>query len=202
MGGVARLKILEPLASHAVSARIYGFEDQPTAWELRMPHARFLLLLSPDVARGFSGEGQALFALARTASKAEIGRLRASLRWQGTVTDADEAALARCAACGLLGYDLSANAWFHRELPFDLNQIDRLNPRLKAARTLLDAVEIELGAGDEVRALVRSKDTYHNVQLAPDRTCTCPWFNKYGLTRGPCKHILAVEMATEINPVN
>ena len=197
IGGVGRLSLLKPLARHAVSARIYGSEDQPTAWELRMPHARFLLLLSTDVTRGFSGEGQALSALARTASNAEIARIRAGLRWQGTVADANEAALARCAAAGLLGYDLYANAWFHRELPFDLQQLDKLNPRRAAARALLDAVEIESQSDGQVRAWVRSKGAHHRVLLGRESVCTCPWFNKHGLSRGPCKHVLAVEMAVE-----
>lgn len=195
IGGIARLRVLNPLARHAETVRIYDGGGQATAWELCMPGARFLLLVSADVWRGFSGEGQALFALARQASQASIARVRASLRWQGTVTDADEAALARCAALGLLGYDLGAQAWFHRELPFEVEKIDGLNPRLAAARKLAYAVEIERRSGDRVDAWVRSRGADHRVQTGPNAACTCPWFSKHGLTRGPCKHILAVEMA-------
>ena len=64
VGGVARLRLLKSLARHADSVSIYAGVGDSTAWELRMPYARFLLLLSADVWRGFSGEGQALSALA------------------------------------------------------------------------------------------------------------------------------------------
>src|SRR5258708_30537475 len=94
IGGVARLRLLKTLARHATSACIYCGDGQSTAWELRMQHARFLPLLSAAVLRGFSGEGQGLSALAKTAAAGDVARLRASLRWQGTVESADEAALA------------------------------------------------------------------------------------------------------------
>jgi hypothetical protein len=195
VGGVTRLRVLSALARHAESVRVYDGGGQATAWEVRVPGARFLLVLSGDVWRGFSGEGQALFALAKQASPAAVTRIRASLRWQGTVKDGDEAALARCAALGLLGYDLYSHAWFHRELPFDIQKIDGLNPRLAAARKLTEDVEIEARSGDRIQAWVRSKETHHRVQAGAEASCTCPWFSKHGLSRGPCKHILAVEMA-------
>ncbi len=194
-GGITRLRVLSSLARHAESVCVYDGGGQSTAWELNIPGARFLVVLSGDVWRGFSGEGQALFALAREASPAAVTRIRATLRWQGTVEDGDEGALARCAALGLLGYDLHAHAWFHRELPFDIHKIDGLNPRLAAARKLAEAVEIEARDGDRVQAWVRSQETHHRVQTGANASCTCPWFGKHGLSRGPCKHILAVEMA-------
>jgi hypothetical protein len=195
VGGITRLRMLSALARHADSVCIYDGGGQATAWELRAPGARFQLVLSADVWRGFSGEGQALFALASQASRHAVTRIRASLRWQGTVEDADEAALARCAALGLLGYDLHARAWFHRELPFDISRIDGLNPRLAAARKLTEEVEIEERSADRIQAWVRSKETHYRVLAGENASCTCPWFSKHGLSRGPCKHILAVEMA-------
>ena len=46
-------------------------------------------------------------------------------------------ALAKLGAAGIVGYDLEAAAYFHRELPFDLTRLDALHPRLKEARKLL-----------------------------------------------------------------
>jgi hypothetical protein len=199
VGGVARLALMKPLARHIESVRIYGdANEHPSVWELRMHHARFLLALSSDAYRGFSGEGQALSGLSQMVSTAEIAQVRASLRWQSIVPGgANEAAMARCAAAGLLGYDLYRGAWFHRELPFNIQKIDKLNPRLNAARELLDAVEFEPGEEPLRRAWVRSNGVHHLVVAGPETRCTCPWFNKYGVGRGPCKHILAVRMARE-----
>src|SRR5262249_21754409 len=64
-GGLERLRILEGLAPHARALRIYGDAAGGTsAFELVLDTARFHLVLSPDVWRGFSGEGQALAELA------------------------------------------------------------------------------------------------------------------------------------------
>ena len=47
-------------------------------------------------------------------------------------------------ARGLVGFDLSSQAYFHRELPFDLSEVEKLQPRLKAARQILDNEQISL----------------------------------------------------------
>ena len=202
LGGIARLRVLKPLARDVSSACIYSGDGGSSAWELQMPGSRFHLVLSADVWRGFSGEGQALALLASKATSAEVAELRAQLRWQGTVTGANERALARCAASGLLGYDLHQRAWFHRELPFQVERIAQMNPRLKAARELAAAVEIESRAESaqaSVQAWVPSNGAEHRVVWSANPSCTCPWFNKHGLDRGPCKHILAVQMRMEAN---
>jgi len=55
VGGVQRLHILDDLARHAQTLRIYADEqNQASAWELVLDEARFTLALSPDVSRGFS----------------------------------------------------------------------------------------------------------------------------------------------------
>ena len=65
VGGVQRLHILDDLARHAKMLRIYADEqNEASAWELVLDEARFTLSLSPDVSRGFSGEGQVLAELA------------------------------------------------------------------------------------------------------------------------------------------
>jgi predicted nucleic acid-binding Zn finger protein len=62
---------------------------------------------------------------------------------------------------------------------------------------LVAAIEIESRSEDQVRAWVRTKDAEHHVRFGPNPACTCPWFSKHGLRRGPCKHMLAVEMRVE-----
>jgi hypothetical protein len=61
--------------------------------------------------------------------------------WLGLVTnlDADRVAAgsAALASSGRVGFDLTEQAWFHRELPYDARRVLRDNPRLVGARRLL-----------------------------------------------------------------
>ena len=103
------------------------------------------------------------------------------------------------AARGLVGFDLATGTWFHRELPFDLAKVAALHPRLKDARKLVatDAVAIKR-VGDATHGCVHSKDVAYQVVLANDGdTCTCPWYAKHRDERGPCKHVLAVQIVAE-----
>jgi hypothetical protein len=51
---------------------------------------------------------------------------------------------ARLAAMGLLGYDLDENEFFYRRLPFKLNRILELNPRMKNAEKLIEDGKVEI----------------------------------------------------------
>jgi hypothetical protein len=85
-GGIERLHILEGLAPHARSLRIYGDAAGGTCgFELVLDKARFHLVLSHDVWRGFSGEGQALAALAGGDWQAALPRVRAALKWEPVI---------------------------------------------------------------------------------------------------------------------
>jgi hypothetical protein len=214
VGGVERLHLLEGLARHGTALRVFGDQaGETSAFVLELPGARFTLLLSADVWRGFSGEGQALSALAR--SKAEgLSAVRATLEKerQGVIDpgalarrsglDAGEtaSALATLGARGIVGFDLHERSYFHRELPFDLDLVEAVQPRLKAARKLCaeDGVEILTSAEDRIEADVRGSGVKHRVRLTGDGfSCTCPWFSKHQGRRGPCKHVLAVQLATD-----
>jgi hypothetical protein len=210
IGGIARLRVLEPIARYATRVCIHASEAEgASGWELETRDSRFHLVLSPEVWRGFSGEGQALNTLAKPARERAMGAVRAGLRWQAKIDRAELAkntglehsavdwALAQCAASGLVGYDLAEQVYFHRELPFDLSLILKLQPRLADARKLVatGAVHIE-SRTDAVAAWVRSRGLeYHTVLDKGEGRCTCPWFAKYGESRGPCKHVLAVRIA-------
>jgi hypothetical protein len=215
VGGVQRLHILDDLARHASALRIYADDqNQASAWELVLDEARFTLALSPEVSRGFSGEGQVLSELAERRWQETLPRVHASLKWNSRI-DPDAltsgcafdretvtAALGALGARGLVGYDLAEGAYFHRELPFDLEKVEALQPRLKDARKLVASGGVRIERRDpatgQVEAAVRGTDVEHLVRFGWEgERCTCPWYAKHRNERGPCKHILAVQITLE-----
>jgi len=169
-----------------------------------------MLVLNSEPWRGFSGDGQLLSSLTGEDDPA-VAAVRAQLKWQNaldpkTVADLTgysresvDRAMGILAAQGLLGFDLASGAYFHRVLPFDLTLIEKLNPRLKSATALHRKGAVKLiREKDEIRAEVSSGGVVHRVSLSADEsTCTCPWYAKHRDVRGPCKHVLATEMALD-----
>lgn len=215
--GPDRLKLLEPLLNAAKSLRVWSDDAAGTsAWEIVFEHGCFLMLLSPEVWRGFSGEGQLLRQLASKEWEAALPLVQANLKWQSQVDAGQlatqlsltqpqvESALAVLASRGLIGFDIVTGHYFPRELPFDMDKVESLQPRLTAARKLLAEQKVRLTQSlhsdpDAVaEAWVQGTDIEHRVTLGPDGdTCTCPWHSKHRLERGPCKHILAARIMTE-----
>jgi hypothetical protein len=207
LSGAERLRVLEDVAPLGTRLRAWSDESgQSSAWEIDAGAARFTLVLSGEVWRGFSGEGQALEALARrSVEDAALGRTRAALTWQSEIRPNDlaqaigverravELALLVLGSRGLVGFDVGTSAFFHRELPFDLSAVEELQPRLVAARKLVAAGSV-VTEGTEI--LVAGSDVTHRVRLDGDAPrCTCPWFAKHRGDRGPCKHVLAAQIA-------
>lgn len=199
-GGLHRLAMLGDVANEAIALHVHGDEHGSSAWELELPDARVLVVLSPEAHRGFSGEGQLLLDLAGGRVEEGVAAIRAKLRWQAVIDpgsfglDEDTArrALAVLASRGLVGFDLAAGAYFHRELPFDVADLASLHPRLDGARRLVAAGAV---TGDRVAA---SGGGTYEVKVDDDGyACTCAWFSKHGTTRGPCKHVLAVSLTKE-----
>ncbi len=214
VGGIERLRPIESLALHAKQLQVFRDPaSTASAWVLDFDDARFSIVLSPDVWRGFSGEGQVLADLATDAPE-KLQRVRAALQWS-TVIDPERLSqdsgfgdsdigptLARLGARGLVGYDLVDNAYFHRELPFDLSLIEALQPRLKNARKLVDErkVSIVSRTGTSAEAYVASSDVEHRVVInGDDERCSCPWYAKHHGERGPCKHVLAAKLYIDQN---
>lgn len=171
VAGPERLRLLAPVLRLATGLRVYAANGGAcvTAWEVTLPGARLVLVLSPAVSRGFSGEGALLEDLAAGSPEAEL------------------------AAAGLLGYDLATGLWFERRLPFGLDLL-RANPRLATAHRLVDDGAVQLSDG---RAVVQGATGRHLVRLGdagPER-CTCAWYARHGGDRGPCAHVLAVRIA-------
>jgi hypothetical protein len=210
LAGLERLRVLEGIAKHATTLQVYGdAQSGCSAWKLDLGIARFHLVLSPDVWRGFSGEGQVLSELAQKDMAAALPNVRAALAWQGEIDAAALAnklclrnedvagALAMLAARGLVGYDLESRSYFHRELPFDLSLVDQLQPRLVAANNLL-ATDGVHATSDATEFFVTGSGVEHRVRwLGEAPRCSCPWFAKHQGERGPCKHVLAVQMYLE-----
>jgi hypothetical protein len=213
VAGIERLRILEDCARHANVLRIYADDHaHASGWELAFDEARFHLVLSPDVHRGFSGEGQVLTELALGRWEDVLRRVRASLQWEATVDatalsrtsglthEAVRAALSALGSRGLVGYDLAAGEFFHRVLPFDITLVETLQPRLKDARKLVaeGGVRVVRQDADGVEAYVKGSGVEHRVRInGEEARCSCPWYAKNQGVRGACKHVLAVQLTLE-----
>lgn len=215
VGGISRVRVLDDLVRHAKRLRVYASDAGYSAWELDLGESRFTLLLSAETWRGFSGEGIALSEMASSSWSDRIPHLRAALAWQSAISESEIAAvagvsaseaktaLAALGARGLVGFDLADGAYFHRELPFDMELIDAVHPRLMNARKLVASggVEEVVRKGEEsAEAKVRGSGVIHSVGIdGDDGRCTCPWFSKHRGQRGPCKHVLALQLTMESN---
>lgn len=203
----SRLRVLESLLPKAKTLTLYADpQQQASAWCLDFGHMRLTLVLSAEVWRGFSGEGQALRSLVLADDSRPVSAVRAQLNWQDALradalaaqlqwpqTDVDHA-LQVLGVSGLVGFDLAHDAYFHRVLPFDLSLLEDMHPRLADARALLRGGAFSLVSASPLEALVQSADvTYHVRELDGVMRCTCPWFAKHQDERGPCKHVLAAQ---------
>lgn len=175
--------------------------------EAELPCARLTISLTAEAWQGYSGEGALLQSLAQQGVLEDTAQVRALLGFDSIIDEARlsslchadqsriQAALAILAVSGKLGFDAHDQAYFHRELPDDPDRILKDNPRLVAAQKLTNGVKsvggnrwIVLSDGTEYRVTV---DPAQGVQAAQ---CTCTWYLKHQNQRGPCKHILAVQL--------
>jgi hypothetical protein len=211
VGGIARLSLFGRVARHATSLRLFAAAgDGSSGWQLDVPGARLTLVLSPEVWRGFSGEGRALHRLADAASTASIAAIRGAIGWEARLgvealaattrrsQDDVSRALAALALSGIVGYDLAEGGYFRRELPFEFARTETLQPRLRAARRLVDqgAVRIESTDPSGLSAWVAGAGgvEYRVRSTLNGWACTCPWYGRHRGDRGPCKHVLAVQL--------
>ncbi|MDE0805543.1 MAG: SWIM zinc finger domain-containing protein [Acidimicrobiales bacterium] len=215
IAGLERLRLLAGHAREATAMRIWTVEGQdaaPAAFEVDLSDCRLTLVLSPAVSRGFSGEGKVLRDVVDEEAVAAADRLRplvtgrsglvpAALATQlSSSIDSVERGLNVLASAGAAGFDLATGSYFHRELPFDLDAMALLHPRVRGAAGLgANAVVIVGRKPHELMAVVTGKTATYVVRVSggSESTCTCPWFEKHGLTRGLCKHRLALDMALE-----
>lgn len=209
IGGIHRLKLLQPLIPLISSLEVYPHKNlQSVTFILGFNELNFVFSVSRDSWRGFSGEGAALEALIEDLPESLV---KAFDNYSFTNQEFNPTLMAfeenidvskienlstKLSAMGLLGFDLAKNGFFYRRLPFKLERILSLNPRLKGAEKLLleNKVEITLKKDDEIEAKVAGSGVMHYVIIKRDKQkCTCTWYSKNQGERGVCKHILAVK---------
>ena len=209
IGGINRLRLLEPLLPHADMLKVFAHPAmQSTTWQLYFGSIRFSLSLSRDSWRGFSGEGAALEDLLEDIPQSWVDLVDkysyANQTFNPTLFAVEEGIdiqklsgiTSRLSAMGLLGYDVDENSFFYRQLPYKVHRILSLNPRLKDAEKLLEEnkVDITLQAGKRIEARVEGSGVKHTVIIDDEKArCTCTWFARHQGERGPCKHVLAVK---------
>jgi hypothetical protein len=202
VAGPQRLEALLPLLPHASVVRVHGpavtTASLPcaSAWEVELPGMRFVVVLSPELSRGFSGEGAVLDHIADDRAVEDAELLGALLAFEprlefdllgeraGLPGDRVRSAVVALGLSGRIGYDLAEAAYFHRELPYDGGLVERLNPRLRDARALVASGAVSLH-GDHARV---------NGYRVAGTSCTCAWWSEFRDSRGKCKHVLAVGM--------
>jgi hypothetical protein len=211
VAGLARLRLFERVARHATALRVFAVAgDGSSGWQLDVPGARLTLALSPEVWRGFSGEGRVLHRLADAVPVAGLAAVRGALGWEprlgvediakmtGRSRDEVSGALAALALSGIVGFDLAEQAFFRRELPFDLERTERLQPRLRDARRLVEREAVRIEVADEaglIAWVAGAGGVEYRVRSTREGwICTCPWYGKHRGDRGPCKHVLAVQL--------
>lgn len=101
---------------------------------------RYTLAVSPEPWRGFSGEGAVLEHLATDEAAGDADVVGMLLNFEPTVemglladrsgltVERVRAALTQLGTAGRVGYDLHEAAHFHRELPYERDQVAQLNP--------------------------------------------------------------------------
>ena len=209
IGGLHRLKLIEPLLAYADELRVFPHPTmQSTTWQLYFGNIRFNLSLSRDAWRGFSGEGAALESLIEDIPDTWIDALdkysyvnqafnpAMIAVEEGLSLDKLDNITGRLSAMGLLGFDLDENQFFYRRLPFKLKRILSLNPRMKDAEKLLEENKVEIisKSDNRIEAKVAGSGVSHSVIIEGEsERCTCTWFSRHQGERGLCKHILAVK---------
>lgn len=210
LSGLHRLNALKRLMTNLSAMTFYmPASEEPGACmvEAELPCARITISLTAQAWQGYSGEGALLESLARQSLLEDAGRIRSLLGFEALVGEANmaslchmdqsrvQAALALLSVSGKLGYDAHEQAYFHRELPVDVNLILKDNSRLVSAKKLAGAVK-SVGGNQWT---VLSHDAEYRVTLDPEKglkaaKCTCTWYLQHQNKRGPCKHILAVQL--------
>ncbi|WLF83742.1 SWIM zinc finger family protein [Moraxella sp. ZY210820] len=210
IGGIERLRLLEMLLPYIEEMVFFQNEQSESmAVQLYMNNMRFTFALSPENNRGFSGEGNILEKMTAELPTEYIYAFNHLLKSNETFNptllsiehqidfNSTESLTATLSAMGLLGFDLYQRQYYYRRLPFKMEKILSLNPRLKNAKKLISDENIHIisRTHDEVVAKVKGTDVEHTVVIRGNESkCTCQWYAKHQNQRGLCKHILAVKL--------
>ncbi len=216
VGGMARLRLLEGLLPYCDQLKVYQAPAGESAcFVMDFGKMRLTLALSPDNARGFSGEGNVLENMISDVPNEWIYGLNSLMKSNelfnpsllSIENDIDFATMdvltASLSSIGLLGFDMHSRQHYYRRLPFKTERILSLNPRLKNAKKLVATSGIQFIRREDyyIEAKVEGSDVKHTVVIEGDKArCTCNWYTNHQGKRGLCKHILAVKMLNEEGP--
>ena len=209
IGGIHRLALIQNLIPSIQQLWIYKHETQQCfAVILDFNEIRMTYLFSNSVYRGFSGEGKLLADLTNSTTTDLIYGINSFFKTNeifnpsliSIENNIDLQVMAGLQATlsgiGLLGYNLIDNNYFYRRLPFKLERLLGLNPRLQNAKKLIENKEIIIieNTKEIVKANVKgTNNIYHTVIKKHDEyQCTCNWYTNNKNNRGLCKHILAL----------
>ncbi len=223
VNGVHRLRLLRRFVPQVEGLKVWTLGDGgPTFWLAEAGPARVTMGLSSATSQGFSGDGEALRSARREVDPTIVALAR-HLVGEGqrfTVAElarslqVDEGVAGQLVDLlseqGLLGYDLPEARYYPRDLPYTAATGFTVQPRDVNSRRLLAEGRIEVESreavaeGTRFRGWVEGDTATYRVEVlvAADGTirdgdCTCRWVLDHGLTRGPCKHILALRLAGE-----
>lgn len=210
VSGLHRLSALKRVVTNLAGITFYMPQDGTAgafALVADLACAQITISLTAQAWQGYSGEGALLHSLAQSQVLAQANDVCGVLGFRSLIEEDAiasqcsieknqvQAALAILAVSGKLGFDMTNQAYFHRELPPDDARILKDNPRLVAAQKLVGQVEpagencwLVPSAGKKYRVIY---DKHHGAEHAK---CTCAWYLKHTNQRGPCKHILAVQL--------
>ncbi len=207
VSGLHRLSSLKRIMTNILSMTFYGpvdGEGGPFMAEVELPCARLTLSLTAEAWHGYSGEGALLHSLAKQevledaesissvlGFESKIDEMQMASRWNMNGSQIQDA-LALLAVSGKLGFDVHDQTYYHRELPDESTRVLKDNPRLVAAQKLVDKVT-NIG---ENKYMVSSNEWDYRVYFPSvnEAKCTCAWYLNHQNKRGPCKHILAVQL--------
>lgn len=213
ISGIHRLSALKRMMTH-INEMVFYAGDEPGHMmvDVTVPGARLTLSLTSEPWQGYSGEGALLESLAQPNLVKTAESIHLSLAFDSTIDTSSfehslnldhqymDEALAYLAVIGKLGFDAHENSYFHRELPSDESRILKDNPRLVAARKLVDHVQ---KISDREWIVHSNKNEYHLFAADNDpmptqpEKCTCTWYLRHTNRRGPCKHLLAVQLKNQ-----
>ncbi|OCG51957.1 hypothetical protein A9G38_05685 [Gilliamella sp. Imp1-1] len=214
ISGLHRLSALKRLMTNIKRLTFYQLasgEQGPCMVEVELDGARLTLSLTAQPWQGYSGEG-ALLELLATKQQLQNAQLVQSILQFDSLIDLTQLAiktgldtqrinssLAYLAVSGKLGFDVHQNGYFHRQLPEDPNRLIKDNPRLKSAYKLIEYID----RIDENTWMVHSNNEDYRVRFVRQNSkmtsqCTCSWYLNHQLKKGPCKHILAVQIKENI----
>ena len=210
IGGVQRLRLLEGLLPYCDTMIAYqAAGGESCCFVMDFGKMRLTLALSPDSYRGFSGEGNVLESMVTDVPDEWVYGINTLMKsnemFDPTMLSIEhdidfetmDALAASLSSIGLLGYDLHNKQHYYRRLPFKMERVLSLNPRLKNAKKLVstDGVQFVKKEPGYIEAKVDGSDVKHTVIIEGENArCTCNWFTNHQGKRGLCKHILAVKM--------